>query len=110
VAVEARDATDNLATDNGESYTVLPVVFVAGRHPAPSMTAWTSSHYLFRFFGRATIIDTSSFTLDPGAGMTLTVIAPGYTGIADNDLVMARGVLDVGAGTLTCQPAHLTKY
>lgn len=110
VAVEARDATDNLATDNGESYTVLPVVFVAGRYPAPSMTAWTSSHYLFRFCGRATIIDTNSFALDPGAGMTLTVIAPGYTGIADNDLVMARGVLDVGAGTLTCDPANLTKY
>ena len=110
VTVIATDAASNQDTDTSQSYMVLPVVFVAGRSPAPSISTWVCANYLFRFCGRATIIDTNSFALDPGAGMTLTVIAPGYTGIADNDLVMARGVLDVGAGTLTCDPANLTKY
>ena len=112
VTVIARDAADNSDTDSGQSYAVLPVVFAAGKYPQASMTTWTCQNYLFSFYGRATIIDPSSFTLDTSGGMTVTMVAPGYEDIDDNDFVFAHGVLDISTtpATLTCDPDNLLEY
>ena len=112
VTVVARDAVDNFATDTSQSYTVRPVLFAAGSCPQASMTTWTCENYLFCFYGMATIIDSDSFTLDTASGMTVTVVALGYEDVADNDFVMAHGVLDIGTtlATLTCDPATLLEY
>lgn len=112
VSVVAHDAAGNLATNTSQSYTVYPVVFVAGSSQASSLTTWACGHYLFAFSGMVTAKTTNSFTMDTLAGMIVQVDAPGYTGIAVDDLVLARGILDIAPtpDTLTCDPSHLASY
>lgn len=112
VSVVALDAATNSSTNTSQSYTVYPLVFVAAKYPATTFSTWACANYLFAFSGKVMATEMNSFMLDTLAGMTIQVNAPGYSGIAANDMVFARGILDIAPepDTLTCDPSHLLKY
>jgi hypothetical protein len=65
----------------------------------------------FVLWGKAHIIDSSTLTLDDGSGTPVTVIAPGYSGIAEGNFARAAGVFMVTGGqpTLTCPASGVLK-
>lgn len=72
-------------------------------------TAW--ANFLFKVWGKVTTVDGRSFTVDDGSGMPVKVIAPGYTGIANNDYASATGMF-TGDGTsrvLNAQASDVVK-
>jgi hypothetical protein len=115
VSVVAKDALLNSTTNTSGSYKVLQVVGASCREATFGITSNACTNFLFALWGNVTIIDTNSFLIDDGGAMgsPVKVVAPGYTGISNGDLVIARGILDVGTTplpTLTSAPAFLKKY
>lgn len=74
---------------------------VARSEPQCSFTLW----------GKAHIIDSSTLTIDDGSGQTVTIAAPGYTGITEGDYVRASGAFTLAGGKpmLTCPAARVRK-
>jgi len=68
---------------NGDAYD--PIISIA------------SAHFRFKVWGRATILDSYSFTVNDGSG-PIKVVAPGFSGIHNGDFGVASGRFS-GEGT-----------
>ena len=106
VTVAVSDHAGN-STNAQAAYKVTRVLGTNFRCFNDVIMSWASWSYLFKLWGKVTIIDAANFWLDDGI-TKVKVIAPGYTGIADGNLASARGILDTMGYpvTLTC-PAEL---
>ncbi len=110
VAVIAYDHCNS--TDSSATYSVVPVVGAAVGSCFDPIASIVCSSYIFKCWGTVTTIDSNSFWLDDGSSRgPIEVIAPGYTGIADNNYASARGILNPTASpvTLTCPAGKVTK-
>jgi hypothetical protein len=108
----ATDVLDHTTTDSSKGYTTAGIAGLTGSSVKDALMTTASSKWLFRAWGKVSVIDANSFTLDCGSGTVITVIAPGYSGIGEGDYASARGILNVSGSTktLTCNPAHIRKY
>ena len=111
VAVLAVDAL-GYSTNSTGSYMTAAILGVSGRCLADPIMASASAKWLFRMWGKVTIIDANSFYLNDGSGNSIRVVAPGYSGIEDGDFVSIRGTLDVSSNpkTLTAKAEHMLRY
>jgi len=104
--------TDTLGhnTDAAESYRIIEVVGASGRCLTDSIMHVASTKWLFRIWGKVTLIDSdpNSFYLDDGSGNKVLIIAPGYNG----SFISVRGILDVGLNpiTLTSKAEYIVRY
>ena len=100
------------STNSSGTYSVVPVIGTAIKNCSDPIASSLCSGYIFKCWGKVTIIDSSSFWLDDGSPQgPIKVIAPGYADITDNDYVCARGILAPAADpiTLTCPPDKVMK-
>ena len=111
VAVIATDAAANTATDSSASYRTGPIYGTILRATTDPIVHGVFGLYLFKLWGKVTVIDSGSFWIDDGSKPKVKVIAPGYSGIADGSFVSARGILDPTADpvTLTCPAGEVVK-
>ena len=110
VSVVALDAAGNSTTDTSASYKTAQVVGTTGGSISDAIMSAACGQYLFALWGKATMIDSSSFSIDDGSGVAITVIAPGYSGIAGGNLVRARGILNPSIPTLTSSAGLVKNY
>ena len=89
MAVSAADVLGQITNATG-SYKTAAILGMAGSCLADPIMAPASSGWLFRMWGKVTIIDADSFDLDDG----VRVVAPGYSGIGNGDYVSVRGILE----------------
>jgi|GEM_PF-1038482 len=110
VTVTATDAAANTATDSSASYRTAAIYGLGCGSAAQPVMDGVFGLYLFRLWGKITVIDSGSFWIDDGAAR-VKVIAPGYDGIVDGDFVTARGILNPLASppTLTCPADKITR-
>ena len=105
-------AYDHLnSTNSSGAYLVAPIIGTAIRNCFDTVALSLCSGYIFKCWGTVTIIDSNSFWLNDGSPGPIKVIAPGYSGITDNDYAAARGILAPTANpvTLTCPPDKVWK-
>lgn len=92
VLVEVRDTADNASTDASHGYTTAPVYSLTNRAIFHDLTLDVQSGFLFMVWGRVTVLDSGSFTLDDGSGMPVTVHAANH-GLTTDRYVIVRGIL-----------------
>ena len=111
IAISAADVLGNITNTSG-SYKTASILGISGRCLPDPIMAPASSRWLFRMWGKVTIIDANSFYLNDGSGTSIRVVAPGYSGIGNGDYVSVRGVLDVSSSppTLTARAEHVVCY
>jgi hypothetical protein len=106
-------ATDDANNPHNRSatYKVASIVAAGGNSITNAATSASCGDYLFLFCGKVANAASDGFSVDDGSGITLKVIAPGYTGIADGDFATARGILNPLANpvTLTCPADKVAK-
>jgi hypothetical protein len=73
------------------------------------VAALAAGRFRFTVFGKLTVIDGDSFTLDDGSGRPVTVHAPGYSGLTGGDYARATGVLTTDPTMLTSSAAEVSK-
>jgi len=112
VTVVALDGAGNARTDSTARFRTARVVAAGGRCLQGSIAHAACESFLFRTWGRVTMVDSSSFDLDDGCGQPIRVVCPGCSGITTGDYVSACGILDASATpkTLTCDPAGIVRY
>ncbi len=93
VLVEARDAANNTSTDSSHGYTTSPVCFISSRSAFEDIMGDAQSRYLFSVFGRVTVQNSSTFTVDDGSAVPLTVYAPQH-GLSGGEYVIVHGTLN----------------
>lgn len=109
LTVNASDAAGNTSTHTSTRYISAPVLGIALGALNDALIASASELYLFKVYGRVRSANGSGFDLTDGHN-TIHVNCSGYSGIADNDYVTARGILTPGATPLlTAQPAHVKR-
>jgi len=74
-----------------------PPIGINNRAAYDPIISLVARRHNFKVWGKVTILDSTSFTLNDGSGMHVKVIAPGYGGIANDDYACASGEL-VGDG------------
>lgn len=77
---------------------VAPIVGINNKAINDTIITAASANYQFKVWGKVSIISSDSFSLDDGSGIPVTVVAPGYTGIADGNYATAVGTLSDAAG------------
>lgn len=84
---------------------------ISNRSAHDAIIADTAAYFRFTVWGKVTTNGSSSFTLDDGSGMPVTVVAPGYSGLTNNDYARATGTLQSVAGiaTMTSSAAEVSK-
>jgi len=90
---------------------VPPVVVKYGlsnKATLDAAVAAASATKSFTVWGKVTLIDADSFTVDDGSGVPVTVVKTAH-GFADGDYVSATGTLTVTAGTPSIAAATVTK-
>lgn len=114
VCVQFMDAAGNL------SDTIRTRILVASTMPhiyattpkslAGAIMNSASNRWLFRTWGKVTIIDGNSFTLSDGSGMSIKVVSPGYTGLITGSFATVTGILDptVTPRILTCPVENIS--
>ncbi len=92
VAVEVRDAADNLAADTAHGYTTAPVYSLSNRDVFSELTMDWQTRFLFMTWGVVAVLDGGSFTVDDGSGKPVTVYAAAH-GLDGGEYAIVRGVL-----------------
>jgi alpha-tubulin suppressor-like RCC1 family protein len=92
VAVSAVDVLGHTTTNTTGSYKTAGIVGISGKCLADQIMTSASSKWLFKVWGKVTIIDSNSFYLDDGSGVSVRVIAPGYSGLTEGGYAAATGV------------------
>lgn len=98
VTVRATDVAGNLVVNDGEVYKTAMVVGASMKCLADPIGLIASGNFLFRLWGKVEVIDADSFRLYEDPGTSVTVIAPGYSGIQNGKCAAVRGILDVTSG------------
>ena len=93
VLVEARDAAGNISVDSNHGYTTALVYSLINRGVFDEIMLEAQSKFLFMTWGRVTLLDSDSFTLDDGSGKPVTVYATNH-GLTTGRYVKARGILE----------------
>ncbi len=111
VTCVATDIAGNTASDTSGAYNTARVVAALNRSLMDPVASVAAGSFLFKCFGRVEIIDSDNFWLDDGCNARVKVLAPGYTGLADGNYAVARGIVgfDSGQAVLHCQAAHVTR-
>lgn len=113
IAVSLTDILGHSA-DAAGSYRTAEIVGAAGRCFTDLIMRNASERWLFRIWGKVTLIgsDPDRFYLDDGSGNKVLVIAPGYNGIDNGSYVSVRGILDVNSSpkTLTSKAEYIVRY
>lgn len=109
IRIDAADVVGNTSTYSATGYVALPVVAASARSFLSPIMTNASTRYLFRVYGKVTIVSPSAFDLNDGSGV-VRVNAPGYNGIANNDYATAIGILTPGADpSIAAQAAKVEK-
>lgn len=107
VAVIASDQAGN-TTRWAASYITVRSVAINNRAAADTILNLAGQNYVFTVWGRVSVIDLDSFSLDDGSGLPVRVYYPVH-GLADGDYASARGALDVTNGTPTLIASVVTR-
>jgi hypothetical protein len=70
------------------------LVALNGRAAKDAIIGVGKDNYLFKVFGRVTVIDPDTFTLDDGSGTLIRVVAPDHVPLSNGDYASASGDLD----------------
>lgn len=111
VLVEARDAANNVSTDNQHGYAVGTIVSIPNRSAFDEIMLDARARFLFTVWGRVNVLSSNSFTLDDGSGMPITVYAENH-GLTTGQYAKARGILSRPSPTeavLTSSPAFVQR-
>ena len=92
VLVEVRDTAGNTTVDANHGYTTAPVFSLTNRAVFDDLTLDGQSKYLFMIWGRVTVLNSNSLTLDDGSGIPVTVYATNH-GLTGEPYVIVRGIL-----------------
>ena len=108
----ASDTAGNSAAAAGPSavFTVINHVFSYGlnnKATRDSIMSAASSSFVFTVWGKVTVIDANSFTVDDGSNKPVTVVYANH-GFANNDYVSATGTLNI-SGTTPVLTAQVVK-
>lgn len=106
VRVEVRDAAGNTTVDASHGYTTAPIYSLLNRAVYEEIIGDAQSRFLFMIWGRVTVLNSGSFTVDDGSGMPVKVYATDH-GLTDGRYVTVRGVLSRVSSTdasLTTSP------
>jgi hypothetical protein len=76
-----------------------------------AVTQASAGDHPFRIWGKAHLVDSSTLELDDGYGQPITVVAPGYSGVSEGNVVRATGALDFNSGDakLICAAADVAE-
>jgi hypothetical protein len=87
---------DNLDDFSGQTLgpVLRPIVALNGRAVYDPIIGVAKDNYRFKVFGRVTVIDPTTFTLDDGSGTPIKVVAPNHVPLTDGDYASAFGDLD----------------
>ena len=113
VAVVARDAAGNSATDSSAAYRTALVAGLSCSSMWDMVAKNACGFCLFRLWGRVTIISDEFFVLDDGSVPLVWVRAPGYKSVIHaGDFASARGILSIAGGARWIESAvgFVTKY
>ena len=72
-------------------YTAEPAYGISNRAAYDPIISTASAKFSFQVWGKVTILGSNSFAVDDGAGMPVTVVAPGFSGIQNGDYASAKG-------------------
>ena len=106
VLVEVRDTAGNTSVNADHGYTTAPVYSLINRGAFDEIMLDAQSKCLFMIWGRVTVLDSDSFTLDDGSVKPITVYATNHSLTTDR-YVKVRGILDRLSSTnvsLTASP------
>lgn len=110
ITAVATNAAGNRATKPTTGYTTAQVYGATAASLSHPITTAAAANWLFRVWGKATIVDANTLDLADGSGTIVRVTAPGYSGIAAGDYASATGILTPGANpSLAAQAAHVNK-
>jgi len=101
VVVEARDTSDNTSTNAEHGYTTVPVYSLINRGIFDQIMSDAQSKFVFMIWGRVTVLDGDSFTLDDGSHKPVTVYATNH-GLTTGQYATARGFLQWISPTDVC--------
>ncbi len=109
VTVVARDAANNSATDDTQSYKTAQVILIVNRDLVGGVWSQAADRYLFATSGRVTWLSLDQFELDDGSASPVRVTASGH-GLQTNDFAIARGIWSLSASphTLNSDLAWIT--
>jgi len=92
VTVEARDTSNNVATNSSGTYSTVGVVGTSIRSAWDSVTSASFSKYLYVLCGRVTVVDSGHFRISDGSGKVADVYVAMH-GITNDHFVRVRGTL-----------------
>jgi len=87
----------------------LPEVGTSNKSILDAIMADAAPDYVWVLWGKATVIDAGSFSIDDGSGVTIKVVAPSHT-VANDDYVSVRGTLNVSTSPATLTSQEITKH
>ena len=68
-----------------------PVFGISNRAAYDPIISSASAKFSFKVWGKVTILGGDSFSVDDGSGTPVTVVVPGFSGIANGDYASAKG-------------------
>ncbi|MHB9035421.1 MAG: hypothetical protein ACYC64_02050 [Armatimonadota bacterium] len=86
-----------------------PTVGANNKSVLDSIMTSAAGKYIWVLWGKVTAIDADTFSIDDGSGVSIKVVAPGYT-VVGGDYVSVKGTLDVGATPPTLTSQEITKH
>jgi hypothetical protein len=98
VRVEVKDAAGNTSADEGHGYATAPVVSSINRAVLEEIMVEAQSRFLFMIWGKVTVLDPGSFTVDDGSGTPVKVYAANHD-LATGRYVIVRGILTRSSST-----------
>lgn len=93
VAVVATDTSGNSRADTSAGYATVRLLGMANERVYDAGVSSFTTTSLFKFWGKATVLNANSFQLDDGSQFRTTVNTTGHD-VCNGDFVVARGVLD----------------